>query len=74
MFGSRLFGGPSSAPSVSVGSSLQSLLTQLQARTNPESDTYEHEMRAHVAIEYVSQISERLSLVANGEEEELTHA
>lgn len=48
-------------------SSIQSLLTQLQSVSDPSSDSFDPEMRAHAALEYVSQISERLSFVQNGQ-------
>lgn len=71
MFGFRAFGShshshsPSSCP---VGVAIQNLLTQLQEELTRREETYEDVIRDHQAIELLSSISEKLSLVGNGED------
>lgn len=49
------------------GSSIQSLLTQLQNVTNKDSATFDPFMEsAHVQLDLLSQICEKLSFVQNG--------
>ena len=49
------------------GSSIQSLLTQLQNITNKDSATFDPFMEsAHVQLDLLSQICEKLSFVQNG--------
>lgn len=60
-----MFGGGGGGGS---GSSIQSLLTQLQNITNKDSATFDPFMEsAHVQLDLLSQICEKLSFVQNGE-------